>query len=235
VAIVTGASGAIGKGIADALWERGARTCYLDVQDPPDREAIAARPGAICVRCDVSDELQVEGAVRQAARSLDGRPTILVNNAGVSHRAPLEDTTGRTWDRVIAVNLTGAFLMTRQVVPSMRAARRGRLVHVSSIVARTGGSSAGLAAYAAAKAGLHGFSRALAVECATSRVTSNVIAPAWIDAGMFAAREVGVGKPPVGRFGTIRDVVEAVLYLAGPGSSFVTGQVLEVNGGLHFG
>jgi 3-oxoacyl-[acyl-carrier protein] reductase len=235
VAIVTGAAGALGRALADALWQRGASTCYLDLAEPEDAEMLAVRPRTTFLRCDLAEEAQVAAAVSASKQALGGGPSILINAAGIAHRAPLEKTTLADWDRILAANVTATFLATREVAPAMRAAGYGRILHLSSLVARTGGSDPGLAAYAAAKAALHGFARATAVEYASSGITSNVLAPGWIDAGMFAAAGASREAVPVGRFGTTADVVGAALYLVGPDAGFVTGQVLELNGGLHFG
>lgn len=231
VALVTGAAGGIGRAVADALHADGAATCYLDVTVPDDVADLETSPRAMFVRCDVGDEEQVDAAVTEVTSAF-GAPSLLVNNAGIVIRGSLEETTSAAWNDTIRTNLTGAYLVARRVLPAMRAAGYGRLVHMTSVVAETGGSG-DVAAYAASKAGLTGLARAIAVEYAGTGVTSNVVAPAWIDAGMFAMPDARPERVPVGRLGTPDDVVEAVRYLSEAG--FVTGQVLHVNGGLRFG
>lgn len=233
VAIVTGAAGGIGRAVADALHDAGAATCYLDIHVPDDVAGLDGRERSLFTRCDVGDEEQVDVAVTRCAETL-GAPSLLVNNAGIVVRSSLEETTRSVWHDTIRTNLTGAYLMARRVLPAMRGAGYGRLVHLTSMVAETGGSG-DVAAYAASKAGLTGLARAIAVEYAGTGVTSNVVAPAWIDAGMFAVPDARPERVPVGRLGTSADVVAAVRYLASPAAGFFTGQVMHVNGGLYLG
>ncbi|SFP70812.1 SDR family NAD(P)-dependent oxidoreductase [Amycolatopsis rubida] len=228
VALVAGASGGLGGPIAAALRAAGARVGGLDVRRP-ERET----PEEVFIPCDIGDERAVANAVAEARTVLGGEPSILVNSAAVVARRGLEDTASE-WDDALRVNLTGAFYLIREVIGGMRRAGYGRIVQLASLVAETGGAG-NVAAYAASKAGLVGLAKAAAAEFAADGVTSNVVSPAWIDSGMFGVPGATPDQVPVRRMGTPEDVVSAVLYLVAPAAGFVTGQVVQVNGGLRFG
>jgi 3-oxoacyl-[acyl-carrier protein] reductase len=238
VAIVTGASRGIGRAVAIRLAERGARVVAAARADNAAGtvEAIHAAGGrADAASVDVTESGSVEAMV---AGTLErhGRVDILVNNAGIARDQLLLRMKREDWDQVIATNLTAAYLCAQAVVRPMIKQRSGRIVSISSVVGQTG--NAGQANYAASKAGLIGFSRALAREVASRNITVNVVAPGLIDTDMTRAlTEKAQGdwasQIPLGRLGATTDVAAAVCFLASEEASYITGQVLAVNGGMY--
>jgi 3-oxoacyl-[acyl-carrier protein] reductase len=239
VALVTGASRGIGRAIAEALAEAGA-TVVLGARDA-DRLAecvrgIEERGGrAEAVALDVADKPSVEAAL-SGLLSRHGRLDVLVNNAGITRDNLLLRMKVEEWDAVLATNLTGAFLCTQLALRPMLKQKGGRIVNVTSVVGLTG--NAGQANYAASKAGLVGFTKAVAREVASRGITVNAVAPGFIETDMTAAmtdkaREAVVSAIPLGRVGQARDVAAAVAFLASDDAAYVTGQVLAVDGGFH--
>lgn len=239
VALVTGASRGIGHAIALTLAAQGARV----VCAARSIEAASATVGAIearggrgdAIALDVASDASVEQAIRGL---LDAHATIplLVNNAGITRDNLLLRMKKDDWDRVIDTNLSGIYRLCRAVVPSMLKARFGRIVNITSVVARTG--NPGQANYAAAKAGIEGFTRSLARELASRNVTANCVAPGFIDTDMTrgltdAQRAALLDQVPLKRLGTPDDVASAVAFLLGDGASYVTGVTLDVNGGIY--
>ena len=198
-------------------------------------DAIEASGGeALCMACDVSREDQVDSMVKDILRQWGGLD-ILVNNAGVTRDKLLIRMTPQEWDDVISVNLRGAFLCTRACLPRMIRQRRGRIVNVSSVVGVSG--NPGQANYAASKAGLIGFTKAVAREVASRNITVNAVAPGYISTAMVdqlspEAQKHVLDRTPMGRFGTPEDVAEAVAFLCSEGAGYITGQVLGIDGGL---
>lgn len=245
VAIVTGAGNGIGGAIARRLAAGGAAIAVLDIDVHGVEATVASIIGAgghaMGLRVDVSREEDVSEAVRRVSSAL-GAPTILVNNAGSARDVALRDMSTDDWDTVHAVHLRGSFLMARAVVRGMEEARWGRIVQISSISAQ---GHAGRANYCAAKAGMHGLVKSLAIELGPVGVTANAIAPGLILTRMThaTARRRGlsleehladaVTRIPVGRVGTPVDVAAAVAFLAGEDAGFISGQVLYVAGGPH--
>lgn len=227
IAIVTGAASGIGLRVAETLVAKGIRTACLD---NADTFAIKESTTELALPCDITDETEVERAVSFVEKRW-GRVQILINNAGAVIRQPMLDTTLTQWRAMLEVNLTGAFLMSRRVLPGMAASNYGRLVHVGSMVGRTGGSG-NVAAYAAAKAGLHTLAKSIAVEFAACGVTSNVVAPAWIRTEMTVDGQAMADRIPVRRLGTPDEVAELIAFLASSQASFITGTVIDCNGGL---
>lgn len=240
-ALVTGAAGGIGRAIAEALLTRGCRVAAIDVREEPlaaFRSDAEARGWKLLTRAaDVAEEKSVTDAVEHVLSEFGGL-SFLVNNAGIVRDRLLVRMGSAEWNAVLRVNLDSVFFTTRAVVRSMMKAQHGRIVSISSVVALMG--NPGQTNYAASKAGIIGFSRALALEVASRGITVNVVAPGFIDTDMTRAlkddaRAKLIERIPAGRLGTCEDVVGAVLFLMGDGASYMTGQVIEVNGGMHLG
>ncbi|PYS95267.1 MAG: 3-oxoacyl-[acyl-carrier-protein] reductase [Acidobacteria bacterium] len=239
VTVVTGASKGIGRAVALALARRGSDLA-LAARGLAALESLAVECASHGVRAqafaiDVSDAASVRAGVA-AVLSAFGRVDHLVNNAGVTGDGLLLRMKREEWDRVLQVNLTGAFEMTRAVLPAMVKARYGRIVNVSSVVALMG--NPGQANYCAAKAGLIGFTKSLAREVASRQITVNAVAPGFIDTEMTraiqeGAREKMTGLIPLGRLGSPEDVAAGVAFLLSPGAAYVTGEVLNISGGLY--
>jgi 3-oxoacyl-[acyl-carrier protein] reductase len=239
VAVVTGAGRGIGRAISLALASRGALVVPTDVVKPeavPDAASVAG-PGRVAdvVVMNVTDATAADAAFGQVIAE-HGRLDILVNNAGITRDQLLMRMRREDWDRVLEVNLTGAFVCTQAVLRPMMKQRVGRIISISSVVGQMG--NAGQANYAASKAGLIGFSKSLAREVAARNITVNVVAPGLIDTDMTRALPPEVqaewqSKVPLGRFGAPEDVAAAVCFLASDEASYVTGQVLAVNGGMY--
>jgi 3-oxoacyl-[acyl-carrier protein] reductase len=238
VAIVTGASRGIGRDVALMLATRGARVVAAARGDHAAGTvgAIAAAGGrAEAASLDVTDSAAVDALV-SGALERHGRIDILVNNAGIARDQLLLRMKRDDWDQVIATNLTAAFACTQAVIKPMIKQRAGRVISISSVVGQVG--NAGQSNYAASKAGLIGFSKALAREVASRGVTVNVVAPGLIDTDMTRAitdkaQVDWAAQIPLGRLGTTGDVAAAVCFLASDEASYITGQVLAVNGGMY--
>ncbi len=238
-ALVTGASRGIGAAIARRLAERGARL-VLAARSADKLEGLAAELAAAGAPAHaLAVDLALPAAVAEAVAGLPepfAAVDILVNNAGITADNLLLRMKQEEWDAVIATNLTGAFAVTKAVARGMVRRRWGRIVSIASVVGLMG--NAGQANYAAAKAGLIGFSKALARELAGRGITVNVIAPGYIETDMTArlpaaAREQLSDAIALGRLGTVEDVAAAVAFLVSEEAGYVTGQVLNVSGGLY--
>jgi 3-oxoacyl-[acyl-carrier protein] reductase len=239
VALVTGASRGIGEAIAIALAKAGAKVVgTATTQAGADRitKAIAQAGGQGAGRVlDVRDAAACAALV-EAVASQVGPVSILVNNAGVTRDNLLMRMKDEEWDEIQATNLKSVFVLSRAVMRGMMKARAGRIVNISSVVGHTG--NPGQANYAAAKAGLAGFSKSLAREIGSRGITVNCVAPGFIETDMtraLAEEQVKklVENVPLGRLGRVEDVAGAVLYLVSPQASYVTGTTLHVNGGMH--
>ena len=240
VALVTGASRGIGAVIAKSLGEAGVNVGvnYSANRDAANDVAEAIRSGgseSIIIQGDISDDMHAQAVVKQVTDEW-GQIDILVNNAGITRDGLLLRMKTEDWDRVIDVDLKGAFLCSKYTMPHMIRRRQGRIINISSVVGI--GGNAGQANYAAAKAGLIGFTKAVAREVATRNVTVNALAPGFIDTGGMVdnmtdeARENVLGRIPMGRFGSGLDVANAVVFLCGSGAGYITGQVITIDGGL---
>ena len=244
VVLVTGAGGGIGGATARRFAAEGAKVAVCD-RDLAGAErtvaAITAAGGqALAVRCDITVRAEVDAGVAQVVQTL-GPIDVLVNNAGWDIFAPFLKTTPDQWERLIAINLTGALHMHHAVLPGMVERRAGRVVNVASDAARVG--SSGEAVYAACKGGLVSLSKTLAREHARHGITVNVVCPGPTDTALFADFKQGAGNPekleeafrrsiPLGRIGQPEDLAGAILFFSSADAGYVTGQVLSVSGGL---
>jgi len=237
-AIVTGASRGLGKGIALRLAKEGADVACIArsaESAQPTVDAIKALGReAIALGVDVSEEDAVDGAVKEIAEAF-GSVDILVNNAGINRDGLLARMSSEDWDAVVNTNLKGAFFWSKPVSRLMAKQRAGRIVNMSSVIGLMG--NAGQANYAASKAGLIGFTKSLAREFASRGITANVICPGFIETDMTDAltdkqREDILSRVPLGRMGQVDDVAGLVAFLAGPDASYITAQVLTVDGGM---
>ena len=239
VALVTGASRGIGASIALSLAMAGAKVGvnYNTSREPAEKvvEEITESGGeALLVEGNVAEEASAKAVVEQVMERWS-QIDILVNNAGINRDRLLLRMSLEDWDQVLDVNLRGAFLCSKFVMPQMIKQRRGRIVNISSVVGLSG--NPGQANYAAAKAGLIGFTKAVAREVASRNVTVNAVAPGFVTTGMVESLSEETQKQilsriPMGRFGTAEDVSQAVLFLCGDGAGYITGQVLTIDGGL---
>jgi 2-hydroxycyclohexanecarboxyl-CoA dehydrogenase len=244
-AIVTGAGSTrgIGRATAHTLAAAGWNIAVLDLDEASAKDAaheVAEQHGvqAVGIGCDVTDETSVENAVA----ALDGSlPPVgaVVNNAGITSPTPFLEVTGEEWDRIFAVNVRGAYNITRRVAPGMADRGFGRVVFLSSVSAERGGGVFGGVAYSAAKAAQLGFTRALARELGPRGVTVNAVAPGLIDTDITGGALEGERKAqlvagiPVGRNGTVADVADLITYLCREETGYITGVTYDVNGGSH--
>src|ERR1700690_872855 len=241
VALVTGASQGIGRATSLALAEAGAKVgiAARNMEKLASLAAEVATAGgeALAVPMDVADAAQVKTGFQQLLAKF-GKLDILVNNAAITRdtlalRMKLED-----WDAVLRTNLTGAHLCIQQALGAMLKQRSGRIINISSVVAQTG--NAGQANYVASKAGLIGLTRAIAVEVASRSITVNAVAPGFIETPMTDVlsqelKDKMKSLIPLARFGTDREIAAALAFLASDEAAYITGQVLDVNGGMHMG
>jgi NAD(P)-dependent dehydrogenase (short-subunit alcohol dehydrogenase family) len=222
VAVVTGAGGGIGGAIVETLQAQGARVAAADIQAPP--------LGDHAVAMDVRDPAAVDAAFAEVEREL-GAVQVLVLNAGIFVIEDFETMSVESWQRTIDVNLTGAFLCAHRALPGMREAGWGRVVAIGSSAGKTGGSKS-MAAYAASKAGIMALAKSIASEYAAAGVTANALAPSLIDTPMLAGIADLASRIPVGRLGRPQDVADLVAFLASDHAGYITGEVVDVNGGF---
>jgi 3-oxoacyl-[acyl-carrier protein] reductase len=235
-ALVTGASGGIGGAIATALHSQGANVILSGTRE----DALNELAGVLGERTSVitanlGDADSVAELAKQAESSAENGVDILINNAGITRDGLLMRMKDEDWQQVIDVNLTSGFRLARALLRGMMKRRHGRIIGISSIVGSTG--NAGQANYAASKAGMVGFSKALAAEVANRSITVNVVAPGFIETPMTDAlsdeqKQKLLGNVPAGRLGTAADVASAVTFLASDEAAYVTGATLHVNGGM---
>ncbi len=239
VALVTGASQGIGWDIAQALVVAGAKVAVAARTEEKLAllvgEIEAAGGEALAVKMDVADAEQVKAGFKQVIEKF-GRLDILVNNAAITRDGLAVRMKPDDWDAVIRTNLTGAHLCIQQALGTMMRARSGRIINVSSVVAQMG--NAGQANYVAAKAGLVGLTKAIAMEIASRNITVNAVAPGFIDTPMTSVlsdkvKEELKARIPLGRLGVPRDVAASIVFLASDEAAYITGHVLDVNGGMY--
>lgn len=222
VAVVTGAGQGIGHAVSEALLANGALVAALDLEAP-------AHEGILGVACDVADEAAVDAAFDRVEAEL-GVVSVVVLNAGIFPIVPFLETTRETWDRTLAINLTGAFLCAKRAIPGMREQQYGRVVGLGSSAGKTGGTKS-VAAYAASKAGLMAMTKSIANEYAREGITANALAPTLIDTPMIAGARELMDTIPVGRFGKPEEVAALVCFLASESAAYITGEVTDINGG----
>ena len=238
IAIVTGASRGIGRAIAQQLARQGATVVAAargENARPVADEIVAAGGRAEAVSLDVTDSAATDALVTATVERYS-RIDVLVNNAGIARDQLLLRMKRDDWEAVLATNLTAAFTLSQAVLKPMIRQRGGRIISISSVVGQSG--NAGQANYAASKAGLIGFTKALALEVASRGITANVVAPGLIETDMTralteSARDEWASKIPLRRLGTPADIASAVCFLASDEASYITGQVLAVNGGMY--
>lgn len=233
--LITGGSRGIGAQTVRTFYQNGYNVCFCyHHNELAARQLVASLPGVMAIKADMGEPHQIE-AMTQQVLSAFGRVDVLVLNAGISLQKLLPDTTCEEWDNLFAINLRAMFLCSRSVLPAMIAKKSGSIVTVSSMWGQIGASCE--VAYSASKAGVIGFTKALAKELGPSNIRVNCVAPGVIDTDMNAAlsqediaclRE----ETPLGCIGTAEQVAQTIFALASPNASFITGQVLGVNGGL---
>ncbi len=236
VVVVTGASVGIGNATAIAFGDAGAKVYLVDVDDGPGQKTAAEIEGAVYVHCDLTSEDEVASLVGTIDAE-SGRIDVLVNNAGGFPAASgMGETTLEEWHRILDVNLTSVFLMSRAAIPMLRRSDAGRIVNLGSLAGQTAGWQTA-PPYVAAKAGVHGLTRALAAELAPDRITVNAIAPSAVlterierlrDESQLAATAAAI---PLGRYQRPDEVAHWVLFLAAQDTGFMTGETVSVNGG----
>ena len=240
VVVVTGAGRGIGRAIAEELGRAGARVVLNYSQSKEQAESLAAKlkdegaQDAIAVRADVSDRTQATNLIDETVRRVD-RLDVLVNNAGITIDRTLKNLTFDDWEQVIQTNLNGYFYTVKAALPIFMRQEDGRIINISSFVGQMG--NFGQANYAAAKAGVIGFTKTAALELARSHVTVNAICPGFTDTDMYASvpddvKEKIVKRIPLGRVGTAHEIARAVRFLAEDGA-YITGQTLNINGGIY--
>ncbi|MHC4479723.1 MAG: 3-oxoacyl-[acyl-carrier-protein] reductase [Planctomycetota bacterium] len=237
-AVVTGASRGIGRAICLKLAESGARLAGIDVAEELLEEtgSLATEKGVefLGLQADVADYERMQGAIGQVVESF-GSVDVLVNNAGITRDSLLIRMSEEDWRLVLEINLTGVFNGIKAVARPMMKQRGGRIINIASVVGITG--NAGQANYSASKAGVIGLTKTAARELAPRNINVNAVAPGFIQTPMTeklseTASQAALGQIPLGRFGQPQDVADAVLFLAGPRSAYVTGQVIVVDGGM---
>jgi len=235
IALVTGASRGIGAAIADALAGAGALvvgTATSETGAQAITETLGSRGRGVVL--DIGDDESVQNALKDI-QGKEGSPTIVVNNAGITRDNLLMRMKADEWDDVLSTNLSGVYRVCKASLRGMMKAKKGRIINIASVIGVMG--NAGQANYAAAKAGIIGFSKSLAREIGSRNITVNVVAPGFIDTDMTRVlpaeqRDGMLAQVPLGRLGDGHDIASAVLFLASPAGAYVTGETLHVNGGM---
>jgi len=235
VAIVTGGTRGIGRAISEALKAKGYRVAANYCGNVEAAQRFTEETGIPAYRWDVSSYEESEAAIKKITQEL-GPVDVVVNNAGITRDATLHRMSYQMWEEVIHTNLTSCFNLARLCIDSMRERGFGRIVNIGSINGQAG--QYGQVNYAAAKSGIHGFTKALAQEGAAKNITVNAIAPGYVDTDMVravppAVLEKIIAKIPVGRLGRVDDIARTVLFLVADEADFITGSTISVNGGQH--
>lgn len=239
VALVTGASRGIGAAIAQELGKQGATVIGTATSAGGAENIMAALKSAgiagIGVALDVNDTAQIEAALTEITAKF-GDVTILINNAGITRDTLLMRMKAEDWDAVISTNLTSVYRMSQAVLRPMMKARTGRIISISSVVGHMG--NAGQTNYAAAKAGMAGFTKSLAAEVGSRNITVNCVAPGFIDTDMTAELPEAIKTKmlenvPLGRLGNVNEIAATVAFLASPSAAYITGETIHVNGGMY--
>jgi 3-oxoacyl-[acyl-carrier protein] reductase len=238
-ACITGAAGVLGKAVAQGLADEGMRVVLLDL-DQRRLEEVQSQLGseAYTVACDISDPAEVEAAVSRMTAEV-GAVDILVNNAGILTTNKVANTSYEEWDRILKVNLSGAFYLSKALIPGMKERKWGRIVNTCSVASKTGGITAGTA-YSTSKGALVALTFSLAAETAAFGITVNGIAPAYVKTPMVtdqlteSQREQLLQKIPVHRFCEPEEFAHVVKFLVHPLAGFITGEIIDQNGGLYF-
>jgi 3-oxoacyl-[acyl-carrier protein] reductase len=230
VAIVTGGGQGIGRAICLALAKEGCDLVIGDINfqtaEKVAEEIRSLQRKSLAIKVDVSDSKQVNQMVKNTLKEF-GKIDILVNNAGIAYQGTIEDMEEKDWDKVINVNLKGTFLCSKAVIKSMKRQRLGKIINMASFSGKIGGLTVG-ANYAASKAGIICFTKSLAMELAPYNVNVNAVSPAFIDTTMSTT----FPKIPIGRKGLPEDVANAVVFLASEDASYITAEILDVDGGM---
>ncbi len=234
VALVTGAARGIGRRVAESLVDAGAQVVLADFSDW-EEEISEIGKGMFGVRLDVTDSARVKEVVGNVVEKFE-RIDVLVNNAGIVRDNLLVRMKDEEWTSVIATNLNGVFFLTKEVVAKMMRKRYGRIINVSSVVGQMG--NPGQANYVSSKAGVIGFTKAVAREVASRNITVNAIAPGYVATPMTEnlgekAKQDLLGMVPLGRMGSVDDIANGVLFLASKEAGYITGHVLNINGGMY--
>ncbi len=233
--LISGGSRGIGRGLVEAFSQNGDMVAFIYKNNHEAAKAVTEATGAVAICADVSQPEDVKRAVRVAESALGGSVEVLVNNAGISLISVMQDVTDDQWRDVLDTNLSGAFYLSREVLSGMISQKNGRIIHIGSMWGKVGASCE--VAYSAAKAGLRGLTLSMAKELAPSGITVNCVEPGVIQTEMNANLGADVltsliEETPVGRLGTPVDVASAVIFLASDVASFITGQMLAVDGGF---
>lgn len=233
--LISGGSRGIGRACVEAFAAAGDRVAFLYRTRDDLATAVAEATGAIAICADIRDSRSVNHAVDQATAALGGPVDVLINNAAISHIGQMQDMDDETFRAIVDTNLSGAFYLSRAVLPDMVRRGSGRILHIGSMWGKVGASCE--VAYSATKAALRGMTMAMAKEFGPSGITVNCLEPGFIDTAMNATLDEAVVRAlreetPLGRMGTPQDVAAAALFLVSENAAFITGQILGVDGGL---